>query len=128
LALVNVSVTDAHDRPVTFLERDSFRIFEDNIEQEVVNFSSEDVPVSIGVIFDLSGSMAKNLSYAKEAAVQFSRLPIHKMKVFSLDLARMPSYLVVYQQQLKSYRIVSLWPPRAALPPCSMAYIWESVK
>src|SRR5258706_5094887 len=71
LALVNVSVTDAHDRPVTFLERDSFRIFEDNIEQEVVNFSSEDVPVSIGVIFDLSGSMAKNLSYAKEAAVQF---------------------------------------------------------
>jgi len=71
LALVNVSVTDAHDRPVTFLGRDSFRIFEDNIEQEVVNFSSEDVPVSIGVIFDLSGSMAKNLSYAKEAAVQF---------------------------------------------------------
>jgi Ca-activated chloride channel family protein len=71
LALVNVSVTDAHDRPVTFLERDSFRIFEDNIEQEVVNFSSEDVPVSIGVIFDLSGSMTKNLSYAKEAAVQF---------------------------------------------------------
>src|SRR5882762_10820392 len=68
LALVNVSVTDAHDRPVTFLGRDSFRIFEDNIEQEVVNFSSEDVPVSIGVIFDLSGSMAKNLSYAKEAA------------------------------------------------------------
>ncbi len=57
LALVNVSVTDAHDRPVTSLERDSFRIFEDNIEQEVVNLSSEDVPVSIGVIFDLSGSM-----------------------------------------------------------------------
>src|SRR6267378_7394915 len=71
LALVNVSVTDAHDRPVTFLERDSFRIFEDNIEQEVVNFSSEDVPVSIGVIFDLSGSMAKKFSYAKQAAVQF---------------------------------------------------------
>src|SRR5882672_11824630 len=71
LALVNVSVTDAHDRPVTSLERNSFRIFEDNIEQEVVNLSSEDVPVSIGVIFDLSGSMAKNLSYAKKAAVEF---------------------------------------------------------
>jgi Ca-activated chloride channel family protein len=56
---------------VTFLERDSFRIFEDNIEQEVVNFSSEDVPVSIGVIFDLSGSMANKFSYAKKAAVQF---------------------------------------------------------
>jgi Ca-activated chloride channel homolog len=71
LALVNVSVTDAHDRPVTSLQRNSFRIFEDNIEQEVVNFSSEDVPVSIGVIFDLSGSIAKKFSYAKQAAVQF---------------------------------------------------------
>ena len=71
LALVNVSVTDSHDRPVTLLERDSFRVFEDNIEQEVVNFSSEDVPVSIGVIFDVSGSMANKFSYAKEAAAQF---------------------------------------------------------
>jgi Ca-activated chloride channel family protein len=71
LALVNVSVTDTHDRPVRSLEPNSFRIFEDNIEQEVVNFSSEDVPISIGVIFDLSGSMASKLSYAKEAAVQF---------------------------------------------------------
>jgi hypothetical protein len=58
LALVNVTVTDPHNRPITGLEPDNFRIFEDNIEQEVVNFSSEDVPVSIGVIFDLSGSMA----------------------------------------------------------------------
>src|SRR6266478_2146059 len=71
LALVNVSVTDAHDRPVTSLERDSFRVFEDNIEQEVVNFSSEDVPISIGVILDLSGSMANKLGKAKEAALQF---------------------------------------------------------
>ena len=56
---------------MTYLDRDNFRIFEDNIEQEVVNFSSEDVPVSIGVIFDLSGSMANKISYAKEAAIQF---------------------------------------------------------
>src|SRR6267143_3203639 len=71
LALVHVSVTDPHNRPITGLEPDNFRVFEDNIEQEVVNFSSEDVPVSLGVIFDLSGSMAKNLRYAKEAAAQF---------------------------------------------------------
>jgi Ca-activated chloride channel family protein len=71
LALVHVSVTDLHNRPIPGLEPDNFRVFEDNIEQEVVNFSSEDVPVSLGVIFDLSGSMAKNLRYAKEAAAQF---------------------------------------------------------
>jgi Ca-activated chloride channel homolog len=71
LALVNVTVTDPYNRLVTGLEPDNFRIFEDNVEQEVVNFSSEDVPISMGVILDHSGSMANKLSRAKEAAVQF---------------------------------------------------------
>ena len=71
LALVNVTVTDPYNRLVTGLEPDNFRVFEDNVEQEVVNFSSEDVPISIGVILDLSGSMANKLGKAKEAAFQF---------------------------------------------------------
>jgi Ca-activated chloride channel family protein len=71
LALVNITVTDPHDRIVTGLEADNFRIFEDNIEQEVVTFSSEDVPISIGVVLDLSGSMANKIGKAKEAALEF---------------------------------------------------------
>src|ERR1700730_9407270 len=71
LALINVTVTDPRNRPIIGLEPDNFRVFEDNVEQEVVNFSSEDVPVSIGVIFDVSGSMANKLGSAREAAVQF---------------------------------------------------------
>jgi Ca-activated chloride channel family protein len=71
LALVNVTVTDPYNRLVTGLETDNFRVFEDNIEQEVVNFSAEDVPISIGVIFDFSGSMANKVAKAREAAVQF---------------------------------------------------------
>src|SRR6266849_3661215 len=71
LALVNVTVTDPYSRLVTGPEPDNFRVFEDNVEQEVVNFSSEDVPISIGVILDLSGSMANKLGKAKEAAFQF---------------------------------------------------------
>jgi Ca-activated chloride channel family protein len=71
LALVNITVTDPYNRLVTGLDPDNFRIFEDNIEQEVVNFSSEDVPISIGVIFDHSGSMGDKLGKAKEAAIQF---------------------------------------------------------
>jgi Ca-activated chloride channel homolog len=71
LALVNVTVTDPYNRLVTGLDPDNFRVFEDNIEQEVVTFSSEDVPISIGVIFDFSGSMANKIAKAREAAVQF---------------------------------------------------------
>jgi len=40
LALVNVTVTDPYNRLVTGLEVDNFRVFEDNVEQEVVNFPS----------------------------------------------------------------------------------------
>lgn len=71
LALVNVTVTDPYNRLVTGLDSENFRVFEDNIEQEVVHFSSEDVPISIGVIFDISGSMSNKISKAREAAVQF---------------------------------------------------------
>src|SRR4029077_8081456 len=71
LALVNVTVTDPYNRLVTGLEPDNFRVFEDNVEQEVVNFSAEDVPISIGVIFDYSGSMSNKVAQAREAAVQF---------------------------------------------------------
>ncbi|HEY1924788.1 MAG TPA: VWA domain-containing protein [Candidatus Acidoferrum sp.] len=71
LALVNVTVTDPYNRLVTGLDPDNFRVYEDNVEQEVVTFSSEDVPISIGVIFDMSGSMANKIGKAREAAVQF---------------------------------------------------------
>jgi Ca-activated chloride channel homolog len=71
LALVNVTVTDPYNRLVTGLEPDNFRVFEDNTEQEIVSFSSEDVPISIGVIFDFSGSMANKVDKAREAALEF---------------------------------------------------------
>ncbi|HTZ73926.1 MAG TPA: VWA domain-containing protein, partial [Candidatus Aquilonibacter sp.] len=73
LTLVGVSVTDPLGRLVTGLERENFRVFEDGVEQEVVDFSSQDVPVSIGVIFDMSGSMADKIDKSRQAAVQFFR-------------------------------------------------------
>jgi Ca-activated chloride channel homolog len=73
LTLVNVTVTDPYGRLVTGLEQENFRVFEDGVEQEILTFSSEDVPVSIGVIFDMSGSMADKIEKSRLAAVQFFR-------------------------------------------------------
>jgi Ca-activated chloride channel family protein len=73
LALVNVTVTDPYNRLVTGLEKENFRAFEDGSEQEIVHFSSEDVPISIGLIFDMSGSMSNKVDKARQAAVQFLR-------------------------------------------------------
>ena len=69
--LVNATVTDPYNRLVTGLEKDHFQIYEDGVEQEVATFSSEDVPVSIGVIFDMSGSMSDKVNKARQSAVQF---------------------------------------------------------
>jgi Ca-activated chloride channel homolog len=73
LTLVNVTVTDPLDRLVTGLEKENFRVFEDGVEQEVLTMSSEDVPVSIGLVFDMSGSMSDKVEKARQAAVQFMR-------------------------------------------------------
>ncbi len=73
MALVNVTVTDPYSRLVTGLDKENFRVFEDGIEQEISAFSSEDVPISIGLIFDMSGSMADKVDKARQAAVQFLR-------------------------------------------------------
>src|SRR6202163_436393 len=73
MTLVNLTVTDPLDRLVTGLEKEHFRVFEDGIEQEVLTLSSEDVPVSIGLVFDMSGSMSDKVEKARQAAVQFMR-------------------------------------------------------
>jgi len=82
LALITVTVKDKHDHVINGLRPDNFRLFEDNVEQEVVNFSTEDVPVSIGLIFDFSGSMRGKLGLAKEAAAQFLKTTNSKDEVF----------------------------------------------
>lgn len=73
MTLVSVTITDPYGRLVTGLEQENFRVFEDNVEQEIIRFSSEDVPVSIGVIFDMSGSMMDKIDKSRLAAVQFFR-------------------------------------------------------
>jgi len=60
MVLVPVTVTDPMNRLVTGLERDDFQVFENNGQQPIRTFASEDAPVSIGIIFDLSGSMTSN--------------------------------------------------------------------
>ena len=73
MTLVNVSVTDSLNNSVTSLNKENFKVYEDGIEQEVSAFSSEDVPISVGLIFDISGSMENKFDRARQAAVQFLR-------------------------------------------------------
>jgi Ca-activated chloride channel family protein len=71
MVLVPVTITDPMNRLVTGLEKNDFQVFENNGEQPIASFASEDAPVSIGIIFDLSGSMTSKLIRAREAILQF---------------------------------------------------------
>ena len=71
LVLLNVTVTDSYDRVVTGLEQSNFQVFDPKVEQQIISFSTEDAPISVGVIFDSSGSMADKIQKSKEAIVQF---------------------------------------------------------
>ena len=71
LVLINVSVTDPLNRFVTGLEKENFKLYEDKVEQQIRSFSSEDAPISIGLVFDTSGSMGPKLQKSREAAADF---------------------------------------------------------
>jgi Ca-activated chloride channel homolog len=71
MVLVPVTITDPMNRLVTGLEQNDFQVYENNSEQKISSFACEDAPVSIGIIFDLSGSMTSKLNRAKDAILQF---------------------------------------------------------
>jgi Ca-activated chloride channel family protein len=71
MVLVPVTVTDPMNRLVTGLEQEDFQIFENNGQQQIRSFSSEDAPISIGIVFDLSGSMSSKLVRARSSILQF---------------------------------------------------------
>jgi VWFA-related protein len=70
LVVIPVSVTDTMNRFVLGLQKTDFQLFEDGVEQNVAHFSGEDAPLSIGVLFDESGSMDYKLRTSRDAAAQ----------------------------------------------------------
>ncbi len=71
LVLVPLTVTDPMDRLVTGLEKENFFVYEDNHPQAIQSFSTQDAPVSIGIIFDMSGSMADKIIRARDSILEF---------------------------------------------------------
>ena len=74
LVLIPVTVTDPLNRFVTGLEKENFKLTEDKQPQEITQFSSEDAPLSVGVVFDCSGSMGHKLDKSRQAVAQFFKL------------------------------------------------------
>jgi Ca-activated chloride channel family protein len=90
LVLVPVSITDDLNRPVIGLDQDNFELFENKKPQQIRNFSSEDTPVSIGILVDTSRSMSAKLDRAREAVTQFCEMANPQDEFFLITFADAP--------------------------------------
>ncbi len=90
MVLVPVTITDPMNRLVTGLDRENFKVFEGREQQEIRTFSSEDAPVSIGVIFDMSGSMSTKIDRAREAVSEFFKTANPQDEFFVIAFSETP--------------------------------------
>ena len=93
LVLIPATITDPMNRLVTGLERDNFELFENGRRQEIRHFSSEDAPLSLGVIFDMSGSMSNKIEKSREAVVEFFRTANPQDEFFMVSFSERPEVL-----------------------------------
>ncbi|MBV9444197.1 MAG: VWA domain-containing protein, partial [Acidobacteriaceae bacterium] len=85
LVVLHASVTDRKGKLLTNLDRDAFRVYENGQPQEVKIFRREDVPVSLGIIIDDSGSMSTKRSRVEAAALAMVRASNPQDEVFIVN-------------------------------------------
>jgi Ca-activated chloride channel family protein len=90
LVLVPVTITDPMNRLVTGLDKDNFELFEGSAKEDIKTFSSEDAPVSLGVIFDSSGSMNSKMDRAKDAVLEFFKTANPQDEFFMITFSDEP--------------------------------------
>ncbi len=112
LVLVPATVTDPMNRLVTGLEKENFEVYDNNIGQVIKSFSTEDAPVTIGIIFDLSGSMTSKFLRARKALSEFMRTSNPQDEFFVVGFNDRPAVIVDYTSDVDDVeaRMVMLKP------------------
>ncbi len=102
LVLVPVTITDPMNRLVTGLEKENFVVMDNGEKQEIRHFSSEDAPISLGVIFDMSGSMKDKIEKSREAVVDFFKTANPQDEFFMVAFNEKPVLLSDFTQSIES--------------------------
>jgi Ca-activated chloride channel homolog len=80
--------------------QENFRIWEDNVEQKVEYFSSEDTPMSIGLIFDATGSMSDMISAARDAAARFLKIGTPEDEYFLVTFSQRAGFFPEFRERV----------------------------
>jgi Ca-activated chloride channel family protein len=102
LVLVPVTITDDHNRPVIGLDQENFQLFENKRPQQIKHFTSEDMPVSIGILVDTSGSMSYKLARAREAVTQFCDAANPEDEFFLITFSDVPRVAVDFTSKAEN--------------------------
>ena len=78
-------VFDKRGRMVTDLPRESFKVYENNVEQSIRLFRREDIPISLGLIIDNSGSMRNKRQKVEAAAIRLVKASKRNDEVFVVN-------------------------------------------
>ncbi len=90
LVIVPAHVTTSIGASVTDLTQDQFRLFEDNVEQKIAYFAKDDVPASVGIVFDASGSMRNKIRRSAQAAAAFFKTANPEDEFFLVEFNERP--------------------------------------
>ena len=84
---LTITVTDSGNRLVAGLEQEDFQVFEDQVAQEITNFSRQPQPIALSLVIDTSASMESKLPIAQEAAMGFVRRmgPEDRVQIIDFD-------------------------------------------
>jgi Ca-activated chloride channel family protein len=93
VVLVPITVTDPMNHPVLGLQKQDFRVFEDNAPQQVQYFSAEEAPISVGLLLDTSKSMANKYVTERAAAEEFFKNANPEDDYFVITFADRPRLL-----------------------------------
>lgn len=102
MVIVNVTVTDPYDRIVTGLDQSNFQVYDEKVEQKIAAFSTEDAPISVGLIFDSSGSMSDKIQKSKEAALQFFKTSNPQDEFMLIDFNERPNLLASFTSKFEN--------------------------
>jgi len=100
LVLVPVTVTDSLNRPVIDLEKDNFRIYENDNQQTIRSFSKEDAPISVGLILDYSLSMNNKFEAERAAVAEFFKNANPADDYFAIAFSDRPKLIADSTQSL----------------------------
>ncbi|HYS25791.1 MAG TPA: VWA domain-containing protein [Vicinamibacterales bacterium] len=90
LVVLQVSVEDRRGEPVTDLEQSAFTVYENGVRQPIALFRRDDIPVSMGLLIDNSGSMRSRRAQVESAALALAAASNADDEIFVLNFADRP--------------------------------------